>query len=146
VQDHSRAVDEGESFEGIEQLVPSRGAFRDGRGVDLTRERAKAIEGLEKRARAHYDKGEDEQAAEAYVAAAHLLERHAAAAPSRRIEQARKAKAVKYLEYAKALRSGDIPKPEASASVSFGRASAKGTRLRSAIATSRAILSLWVCP
>jgi len=83
--------------------------------VDLTRERAKAIEGLEKKAREAYDRGDDDQAAEAYESAARLLERHAASAPSRRIEQARKSKAVKYLEYSKALRSGDIPKPEATA-------------------------------
>jgi katanin p60 ATPase-containing subunit A1 len=85
-------------------------------GVDLTRERVRAIEALEKKAKEHYDKGEDLAAAEAYERAAQLLERHAEGAPSRKIEQARKGKALKYLEYAKALRSGDIPKPEATAS------------------------------
>ncbi len=84
--------------------------------ADLNRERAKAIEGLERKAKEHYDAGLDEQAADAYEGAARLLERHAEAAPSRRIEQARKSKALKYLEYAKALRSGDIPKGEATAS------------------------------
>jgi SpoVK/Ycf46/Vps4 family AAA+-type ATPase len=83
--------------------------------VDLTRERAKAIEALEKQAKAHYDAGHDAEAADAYERAARLLERHAAAAPSRRIEQARKGKALKYLEYSRALRSGDIPKNEATA-------------------------------
>ena len=84
-------------------------------GVDLTRERAKAIEALEKQAKEHYDAGRDEEAADAYDRAARLLERHAMAAPSRRIEQARKGKALKYLEYARSLRSGDIPKAEAGA-------------------------------
>ncbi|MEZ6187054.1 MAG: ATP-binding protein [Planctomycetota bacterium] len=79
---------------------------------DLNRERQKAIEGLEAKAKAAYDQGQDEDAAEAYDNAARLLERHAVAAPSRRIEQARKAKALRYREYANALRSGDIPKPE----------------------------------
>lgn len=83
--------------------------------ADLNRERAKAIEGLEKRAKENYDNGDDGEAADAYEAAARLLERHAEAAPSRRIEQARKAKALKYLEYAKALRSGDVPKGESTA-------------------------------
>ncbi|MCA8924056.1 MAG: ATP-binding protein [Planctomycetes bacterium] len=83
-----------------------------GMSGDLNRERQKAIEGLEARAKAAYDKGEDEGAAEAYDSAARLLERHAVAAPSRKIEQARKGKALRYREYAKALRSGDIPKPE----------------------------------
>ena len=79
---------------------------------DLNRERQKAIDGLEARAKAAYDKGNDQEAAEAYENAARLLERHAVAAPSRRIEQARKGKALRYREYANALRSGDIPKPE----------------------------------
>ncbi|MHC4473804.1 MAG: AAA family ATPase [Planctomycetota bacterium] len=83
--------------------------------VDLNRERAKAIEGLEKKAKQHYEKGDDLLAADAYERAARLIERHAEAAPSRRIEQARKGKALRYLEYAKALRSGDIPKAEATA-------------------------------
>jgi len=83
--------------------------------ADLNRERAKAIEALEKRAKEHYDKGQDADAADAYEGAARLLERHAEAAPSRRVEQARKGKALKYLEYAKALRSGDVPKAEPTA-------------------------------
>lgn len=81
--------------------------------IDLNRERAKAIEGLEKKAKANYDAGNDESAADCYERAAHLLERHAESAPSRKIEQARKGKALKYIEYAKALRSGDIPQAEA---------------------------------
>ena len=51
-------------------------------GVDLTRERAKAIEALEKQAKEHYDAGRDEEAADAYDRAARLLERHAMAAPA----------------------------------------------------------------
>jgi len=81
--------------------------------VDLNRERAKAIEALEKRAKAAYDSGDDHEAGDLYERAAHLLERHAEASPSRKIEQARKSKALKYLEYSKALRAGDIPKGEA---------------------------------
>jgi katanin p60 ATPase-containing subunit A1 len=83
--------------------------------VDVTRERAKAIQALETKAKALYEAGNDLQAAEAYDGAASLLERHAMAAPSRRIEQARKEKALRYRDYAKALRSGDIPKGESSA-------------------------------
>lgn len=83
--------------------------------IDLNRERAQAIDGLEKRAKDHYDKSEDQEAADCYERAAHLLEKHAEAAPSRKIERARKGRAIKFLEYAKALRSGDIPKAEAPA-------------------------------
>lgn len=83
--------------------------------VDLTRERTKAIEGLEKKAKEAYEAGNDLEAADQYERAAQLLERHAESAPSRKIEQARKGKALKYHEYAKALRSGDIPKGEPTA-------------------------------
>lgn len=83
--------------------------------VDLSRERAKAIEGLEAKAKEAYEAGNDAEAADLYERAAQLLLRQAESAASRKIEQARKAKAAKYREYATALRSGDIPKPEASA-------------------------------
>jgi AAA+ superfamily predicted ATPase len=83
--------------------------------VDLSRERAKAIEGLEAKAKEAYEAGNDAEAADLYERAAQLLLRQAESAASRKIEQARKAKAAKFREYATALRSGDIPKPEASA-------------------------------
>ena len=83
--------------------------------ADLSREREKSIQALEEQAKAAYEAGKDEEAADAYERAARLLERHAAAAASRKIERARKGRALKFLEYAAALRSGDIPKPEASA-------------------------------
>ena len=99
-------------------------------GVDISRERAKAIEELERQAQAHYDAGADAQAADAYERAAGLLERHATGAPSRTIETARKQKALKYRGFAKALRSGDVPKGEASQTgeVSASRGSAKGKK------------------
>lgn len=81
-------------------------------GADLSREREKSIQALEEQAKALYEAGKDDEAADAYERGARLLERHAAAAASRRIERARKARAIKFLEYAAALRSGDIPKPE----------------------------------
>ena len=84
-------------------------------GADLNREREKTIAALEEQAKGLYEAGKDDEAADVYERAGRLLERHAAAAASRRIERARKGKALKYLEYAAALRSGDIPKPEASA-------------------------------
>lgn len=80
--------------------------------LDAGRERAQAIEALEAQAKAHYDAGRDAEAADAYERAGRLLERHAVSSASRKIEQARKAKALKFLEYAKALRAGDVPKPE----------------------------------
>jgi katanin p60 ATPase-containing subunit A1 len=83
--------------------------------VDLSRERAKAIEELERKAKEAYDAGNDGDAAELYERAAQLLLRQAESAASRKIEQARKAKAAKFREYATALRSGDIPKPETTA-------------------------------
>ncbi len=83
--------------------------------VDLSRERAKAIEGLEAKAKEAYEAGNDAEAADLYERAAQLLLRQAEASASRKIEQARKGRAAKFREYATALRSGDIPKPEATA-------------------------------
>ncbi|MBX3470785.1 MAG: AAA family ATPase [Planctomycetes bacterium] len=83
--------------------------------VNLSRQRDEAIKSLEAKAKAAYDAGNDAEAAELYERAAQLLLRHAEAAAGRKIEAARKARAAKFREYATALRSGDIPKPEATA-------------------------------
>ncbi|MCO5165058.1 MAG: ATP-binding protein [Planctomycetes bacterium] len=83
--------------------------------VNLSRQRDEAIRSLEAKAKAAYDAGNDAEAAELYERAAQLLLRHAEAAAGRKIEAARKARAAKFREYATALRSGDIPKPEATA-------------------------------
>jgi katanin p60 ATPase-containing subunit A1 len=80
---------------------------------ELNRERAKTIAKLEAEAKEYYEANNDRMAGDCYERAATLLERHAESAPSRKIEQVRKAKALKFREYAIALRSGDIPKPEA---------------------------------
>lgn len=100
--------------------------------VDLSRERAKAIEALEAKAKEAYEAGNDAEAADLYERAAQLLLRQAEASASRKIEQARKARAAKFREYATALRSGDIPKPEATATgevtASAGSAGAAGEK------------------
>lgn len=97
-------------------------------GADLNREREKTINSLEEQAKALYEAGKDEEAADAYERAGRLLERHASAAASRRIEKARKGRALKFLEYAAALRSGDIPKPEANATGEVTAARGAGAR------------------
>jgi katanin p60 ATPase-containing subunit A1 len=94
---------------------------------DLNSERAKVILALEQEAKEHYDNSRDAEAASCYERAAGLLERHAESAPSRKIEGVRKAKALRFREYAKALKSGDIPKAEAGAG---GEATATKARPR----------------
>ncbi|MGE0707145.1 MAG: 26S protease regulatory subunit [Planctomycetota bacterium] len=79
---------------------------------DLNRERDKTIKDLEEQAKAHYEAGEDRLAGDCYERAATLLERHAESAPSRKIEQVRKAKALKFREYAIALQSGTLPRSD----------------------------------
>jgi katanin p60 ATPase-containing subunit A1 len=83
---------------------------------ELNKEREKTIHSLESKAKAAYEAGNDVEAADLYERAAQMLLRYAENAASRTIERGRKAKAAKYREYATALRSGDIPKPEATAS------------------------------
>ena len=80
---------------------------------DLNSERAKVISTLEAEAQAHYEANRDADAASCYERAASLLERHAESAPSILREGVRKAKALRFREYAKALRAGDVPKAEA---------------------------------
>ena len=80
---------------------------------DLNSERAKVITSLEAEAKEHYEANRDAEAANCYERAAGLLERHAESAPSRKIEGVRKAKALRFREYAKALKAGDVPRAEA---------------------------------
>lgn len=80
--------------------------------ADLNNERAKVILALETEAKEHYEASRDSAAASCYERAAALLERHAESAPSRKIEGVRKSKALRYREYSKALKSGDVPKAE----------------------------------
>lgn len=82
--------------------------------IDLSGDRARTIEALVKKAEGAYQSGEDGPAATAYEQAARLLMLHAEAAPSRKLEVSRKKRALKYREYAKRLRAGDLPKAEAS--------------------------------
>lgn len=74
----------------------------------------KAIEALVEQAEEAYQRHDDAGAADAYERAAALLERYAENAPSRKIELARKERAVSLVEKAKLLRSGDLARVDAS--------------------------------
>ena len=75
-------------------------------GIDLSGDRGRTIEALVRKAEELYQGGKDEQAARSYEQAAKLLAKHAESAPSRKLEVARKKRALKLREYAKALREG----------------------------------------
>jgi len=78
--------------------------------IDLSGDRSRTIEALVKKAEEQYQAGDDGAAAKCYEQAARLLFQHAERAPSRKLETARKKRALKFIEYAKRLKSGDLPK------------------------------------
>ena len=80
---------------------------------DLGREWEKIRKKVEDQAAAHLQAGELQAAADKLDQLASLWERHANSAASRKIEQARKARARYYREEATRLRSGEVSAPDA---------------------------------
>ena len=79
--------------------------------IDLSTELRKTLNDTVSRAESAYQSQEDGKAATLYESACRILLRLADGAPSRRVEVDYKQRAIKYREYSRRLRAGEVPPP-----------------------------------